>query len=99
MAAGTPCWRRGSTASNSWRQCGAAEGRWGWGRPTLGGGVVPETSAGRLFRDELGALNAALAEVCEQVVLLVAGIPLTLRGADMQAKRSATTVATTAAPV
>jgi adenosylcobinamide kinase/adenosylcobinamide-phosphate guanylyltransferase len=45
----------------------------------VGLGVVPATRAGRLFRDELGTLNAALAEVCDRVVLLVAGLPLRLR--------------------
>jgi adenosyl cobinamide kinase/adenosyl cobinamide phosphate guanylyltransferase len=45
----------------------------------VGLGVVPATRSGRLFRDELGALNANLARVCDTVVLLVAGIPLTLR--------------------
>jgi adenosylcobinamide kinase / adenosylcobinamide-phosphate guanylyltransferase len=46
----------------------------------VGLGVVPATRAGRLFRDELGALNAALARVCDEVVLLVAGLPLHLKG-------------------
>jgi adenosylcobinamide kinase/adenosylcobinamide-phosphate guanylyltransferase len=45
----------------------------------VGLGVVPATHAGRLFRDELGALNAQLAAVCEEVVLLVAGLPVRLR--------------------
>jgi adenosylcobinamide kinase / adenosylcobinamide-phosphate guanylyltransferase len=45
----------------------------------VGLGVVPETRAGRLFRDELGALNAALAAVCDEVTLLVAGLPLRLK--------------------
>ena len=45
----------------------------------VGLGIVPSTRSGRLFRDELGALNARLAEVCERVVLLVAGVPLALR--------------------
>ncbi len=45
----------------------------------VGLGVVPATRSGRLFRDELGALNARLAQVCDRVTLLVAGIPLTLR--------------------
>lgn len=45
----------------------------------VGLGVVPATRSGRLFRDELGALNTRLACVCDAVVLLVAGIPLTLR--------------------
>ena len=47
----------------------------------VGLGVVPATRAGRLFRDELGALNAALAAVCDEVVLLVAGLPLRLKPA------------------
>lgn len=45
----------------------------------VGLGVVPATRAGRLFRDELGALNAALAAVCDEVVLLVAGLALRLK--------------------
>lgn len=45
----------------------------------VGLGVVPATFSGRLFRDELGRLNAALAEVCDSVELLVAGLPLRLR--------------------
>ncbi|HEY0450076.1 bifunctional adenosylcobinamide kinase/adenosylcobinamide-phosphate guanylyltransferase [Actinophytocola sp.] len=45
----------------------------------VGLGVVPASRSGRLFRDQLGALNAALADRCTHVVLLVAGIPLRLR--------------------
>lgn len=45
----------------------------------VGLGVVPSTSAGRRFRDELGALNQELAAVCDEVWLLVAGVPLRLR--------------------
>ncbi|WP_093159031.1 bifunctional adenosylcobinamide kinase/adenosylcobinamide-phosphate guanylyltransferase [Saccharopolyspora antimicrobica] len=45
----------------------------------VGLGIVPATRSGRLFRDELGVLNARLAEVCDEVVLLVAGLPLRLR--------------------
>ena len=45
----------------------------------VGLGVVPSTSAGRRFRDELGAVNQALAAVCDEVWLLVAGVPLRLR--------------------
>jgi nicotinate-nucleotide--dimethylbenzimidazole phosphoribosyltransferase len=45
----------------------------------VGLGVVPATHAGRLFRDELGALNAELAAVCDEVLLLVAGLPVRLR--------------------
>lgn len=45
----------------------------------VGLGVVPGTRSGRLFRDELGAVNASLAEVCTDVLLLVAGLPLRLK--------------------
>lgn len=45
----------------------------------VGLGVVPATRAGRLFRDELGALNTALAAVCDEVLLLVAGLVLRLK--------------------
>jgi adenosyl cobinamide kinase/adenosyl cobinamide phosphate guanylyltransferase len=45
----------------------------------VGLGIVPATRSGRLFRDQLGALNAALADLCTDVVLMVAGIPLRLR--------------------
>ncbi|MFE1962628.1 bifunctional adenosylcobinamide kinase/adenosylcobinamide-phosphate guanylyltransferase [Streptomyces sp. NPDC059479] len=44
-----------------------------------GSGVVPATASGRRFRDELGRLNAAVADECESVLLVVAGQPLTLR--------------------
>ncbi|MEV0981561.1 bifunctional adenosylcobinamide kinase/adenosylcobinamide-phosphate guanylyltransferase [Streptomyces sp. NPDC049915] len=46
----------------------------------VGSGVVPATASGRRYRDELGRLNAAVAGECEQVVLVVAGQALVLRG-------------------
>ncbi|MCX4968880.1 bifunctional adenosylcobinamide kinase/adenosylcobinamide-phosphate guanylyltransferase [Streptomyces sp. NBC_00654] len=46
----------------------------------VGAGVVPATAAGRRFRDELGRLNAAVAAECEEVLLVVAGQVLVLRG-------------------
>lgn len=45
----------------------------------VGLGVVPEHRSGRLFRDELGALNAALAAVADEVVLMVAGLSVRLK--------------------
>jgi adenosylcobinamide kinase/adenosylcobinamide-phosphate guanylyltransferase len=45
----------------------------------VGSGVVPATSAGRRFRDELGRLNAAMAAESEHVLLLVSGLPVPLR--------------------
>ncbi|KIQ16254.1 bifunctional adenosylcobinamide kinase/adenosylcobinamide-phosphate guanylyltransferase [Rhodococcus sp. MEB064] len=46
--------------------------------PEVGLGVIPETRAGRLFRDEIGSVNARLAQTCDAVTLLVAGLPLSL---------------------
>jgi len=45
----------------------------------VGSGVVPATASGRLFRDELGRLNARLAAHSDRVVLLTCGIPLRVR--------------------
>ena len=45
----------------------------------VGWGVVPPTWSGRLFRDQLGLLNQALARTADQVWLVVAGIPTRLR--------------------
>jgi adenosylcobinamide kinase / adenosylcobinamide-phosphate guanylyltransferase len=44
----------------------------------VGDGVVPTSESGRRFRDELGALNARLAAVCDEVWKLTAGIPVRL---------------------
>ncbi|WP_225850830.1 bifunctional adenosylcobinamide kinase/adenosylcobinamide-phosphate guanylyltransferase [Streptomyces sp. HPF1205] len=46
----------------------------------VGSGVVPATSSGRRFRDELGRLNAAIAAESEHVLLVVAGQAVPLRG-------------------
>ncbi|HSA50342.1 MAG TPA: bifunctional adenosylcobinamide kinase/adenosylcobinamide-phosphate guanylyltransferase [Yinghuangia sp.] len=46
----------------------------------VGSGVVPATASGRRYRDELGRLNAAVAEESDEVLLVVAGQALTLRG-------------------
>lgn len=44
----------------------------------VGWGLVSEYRAGRLFADHLGRVNQRVAQACDQVVLLVAGRPLTL---------------------
>jgi adenosylcobinamide kinase/adenosylcobinamide-phosphate guanylyltransferase len=59
--------------------------------PEVGLGVIPETRSGRLFLDEIGALNARLAEVCDRVVLVVAGLTMTLKDLP-PANASGTTV-------
>ncbi len=39
----------------------------------VGSSVVPSTSSGRMFRDDLGRLNAAVSAASDQVFLVVAG--------------------------
>jgi len=45
----------------------------------VGLGVVPESAAGRIFRDALGLLNQGLAAAADEVYLVTAGIPLRLK--------------------
>ena len=47
--------------------------------PEVGLTVVPQTESGRRFADELGILNQRLAGLCDRVVLVVAGQPLTVK--------------------
>ena len=46
----------------------------------VGLGVHPETEAGIVFRDRVGAANQALAAVADEVILMVAGLPLWVKG-------------------
>ncbi|MDP9159708.1 MAG: bifunctional adenosylcobinamide kinase/adenosylcobinamide-phosphate guanylyltransferase [Acidobacteriota bacterium] len=46
----------------------------------VGGGVVPAYASGRIFRDLLGEINQRVAAIADNVVLMVAGLPLLLKG-------------------
>lgn len=46
----------------------------------VGGGIVPENRLGRSFRDLQGFANQILAREAGRVVLIVAGLPLILKG-------------------
>jgi adenosylcobinamide kinase/adenosylcobinamide-phosphate guanylyltransferase len=48
-----------------------------------GMGVVPLGELTRRYVDEAGWLHQALAEQCDRVVLTVAGLPMTLKGASL----------------
>ncbi|HML44865.1 bifunctional adenosylcobinamide kinase/adenosylcobinamide-phosphate guanylyltransferase [Hyphomicrobium zavarzinii] len=45
----------------------------------VGLGIVPDNALARAFRDEQGRLNAAVAQRADRVVLMAAGLPLTLK--------------------
>lgn len=45
----------------------------------VGGGIVPASPVARLFRDEQGWLNQAVAAACDEVYFVAAGLPLRLR--------------------
>ncbi|MFE2959550.1 nicotinate-nucleotide--dimethylbenzimidazole phosphoribosyltransferase [Nocardia tengchongensis] len=68
--------------------------------PEVGFGVIPATASGRLFRDELGTLNQRLADVCDEVFLVVAGQPVRVKPDRASASAAALTdAATTNAPL
>jgi adenosylcobinamide kinase/adenosylcobinamide-phosphate guanylyltransferase len=46
----------------------------------VGTGIVPENKLARLYRDLVGSTNQAVAQCVDQVVWVVAGIPVTIKG-------------------
>jgi adenosylcobinamide kinase/adenosylcobinamide-phosphate guanylyltransferase len=46
----------------------------------VGWGIVPDNALARAFRDEAGRMHQALAAEAAAVVLVVAGLPLMLKG-------------------
>ena len=46
----------------------------------VGSGIVPDHRLGRRFRDLQGVLNQRMAALADRVVLVVAGLPLALKG-------------------
>jgi adenosylcobinamide kinase/adenosylcobinamide-phosphate guanylyltransferase len=48
----------------------------------IGSGIVPTNEMAREFRDRAGRLNQQIARRADRVILLVSGIPLTIKGAN-----------------
>jgi adenosylcobinamide kinase / adenosylcobinamide-phosphate guanylyltransferase len=46
----------------------------------VGSGIVPDNALARRFRDQQGSLNQRLAARTDRVVLIVAGLPLAVKG-------------------
>ena len=46
----------------------------------VGLGLVPDNPLGREYRDLLGAVNQQLAQACNEVLFLAAGLPMKLKG-------------------
>jgi adenosylcobinamide kinase/adenosylcobinamide-phosphate guanylyltransferase len=46
----------------------------------VGSGIVPDYPLGRRFRDLQGILNQRIAARADRVVLMVAGLPLAVKG-------------------
>ena len=57
----------------------------------VGTGMAPLTPLGRAFRDLVGQANQNLAAASDRAVLMVAGLPLILKGEESQ-RRAATTL-------
>jgi adenosylcobinamide kinase / adenosylcobinamide-phosphate guanylyltransferase len=45
----------------------------------VGTGIVPNNAASRVFRDEQGWLNQAVAAICDEVFFVTAGLPMCLK--------------------
>lgn len=46
----------------------------------VGMGIVPENALARRFRDEAGLLHQRIATIADRVVLVVAGLPMVVKG-------------------
>ena len=48
----------------------------------VGSGIVPEYPLGRIYRDWAGIMNQRLAQVCDEVFLVTAGIPMEIKSRE-----------------
>ena len=45
----------------------------------VGSGIVPDNEMGRFYRDLLGGINQRIAAVADEVILMVAGLPMFIK--------------------
>jgi adenosylcobinamide kinase/adenosylcobinamide-phosphate guanylyltransferase len=53
----------------------------------VGFGIIPANALARRFGDEAGVLHQRIARQCDRVVLMVAGLPLTVKESQPQMPR------------
>jgi adenosylcobinamide kinase/adenosylcobinamide-phosphate guanylyltransferase len=56
----------------------------------VGTGIVPNNVASRVFRDEQGWLNQAVAAICDEVFFVTAGLPMCLKHSQPPPGRTTT---------
>jgi adenosylcobinamide kinase/adenosylcobinamide-phosphate guanylyltransferase len=56
----------------------------------VGTGIVPNNAASRVFRDEQGWLNQAVAAACDEVFFVTAGLPMCLKPSQPTSGRTTT---------
>jgi adenosylcobinamide kinase/adenosylcobinamide-phosphate guanylyltransferase len=56
----------------------------------VGTGIVPNNASSRVFRDEQGWLNQAVAAICDEVFFVTAGLPLCLKPSQPPPGRTTT---------
>jgi adenosylcobinamide kinase/adenosylcobinamide-phosphate guanylyltransferase len=56
----------------------------------VGTGIVPNNPASRVFRDEQGWLNQAVAAICDEVYFVTAGLPMCLKPSQIPPGRTTT---------
>jgi adenosylcobinamide kinase/adenosylcobinamide-phosphate guanylyltransferase len=54
----------------------------------VGSGIVPAYRSGRIYRDLLGQLNQGIAQIADEVILMVAGVPLTVKASARKVRHA-----------
>ena len=52
----------------------------------VGLGVVGDNKLSRTYVDEIGSLNQEVAQACDEVIMVVSGLPQKIKGQNVYAK-------------